>query len=388
MAEIEKMKIYEAVREVMKRREEPMTSKEAYKDIVNYKLFEFNTPNPVHIVNTQIRRHCKGIPERKSYSRVKYFKIVGHNKYYYLEIPEVIDGNKDREYWLPKINSSKPISLQEIKLSTDEFKKAVLKEWYLLEYKPATQKAKSDKHSLDTIYTSADILSDEFSDFLEISLITEVANSLDADFKIQEWLKRPNDEDIDEYYIDTEYYGNFQESIKDLKVLVRHSGDLKENLHKSLNRMLYANIITAMESYLSDAFINTVISNEKYIRRLVETTPDLRDRRLNLGEIFQRLDALNQEIQEYLTGKFVWHRLEKVTRMYQSTLEIVFPDKLDLLINAVINRHSLIHRNGKTIEGKSLVISNRDIAELLKEVESFVSIIDQQLKSKRKHYLD
>jgi restriction system protein len=73
------MRIYEAVREVMKRRGKPMTAKEAYGEIKKFDLYDFNTPNPVHIVNTQIRRHCKGIPDKKSYSRTKYFELVGKN---------------------------------------------------------------------------------------------------------------------------------------------------------------------------------------------------------------------------------------------------------------------------------------------------------------------
>jgi hypothetical protein len=147
--------------------------------------------------------------------------------------------------------------------------------------------------------------------------------------------------------------------------------------------MLYANIITSMESYLSDAFINTVTKNKKYIRNLVETTPELRDRRLNLGDIFKQLESLDQEVRHYLTSRFVWHRLEKVKTMYQYTLGINFPDQLDSLISAVLKRHSLVHRNGKTEEGDNLLIGEKDIKQLLAQVEPFIASIDEQLRSKK-----
>lgn len=69
--------------------------------------------------------------------------------------------------------------------------------------------------------------------------------------------------------------------------------------------------------------------------------------------------------------------------MYQYTLGINFPDQLDSLISAVLKRHSLVHRNGKTEEGDNLLIREKDIKQLLAQVEPFIASIDEQLRDKK-----
>lgn len=363
-----------------------MTAKEVYKDIEKFKLFEFDTPNPAHIVNTQIRRHCKGIPDKKSYARTKYFEIVGKNRYYFLEAPEKVD-KKDRlslrEYWIPEINSSKPISLQEIIIANQDFQRNALAYWFLSEFKPFEYKSREEyEDALENLYSPQDVLSDEFSDFIGSDFLYQVANEIEAKYNTDGWLKRPRDEDIDEYYIDTDFYNNFRLSTKNIKRLSMQASLYPSDLQQALYRMLYSNIITAMESYLSDAFINTVLSHDKYVRKFVETDPDLKDEMMKLGDIFKHLEGLSTKVKKHLTGKVVYHRLEKVEKMYRSTLKIAFPSSLDDIFRAVFKRHSLIHRNGKTEDGDELIISETDVQNLLKKVDSFVKEIDKQLRDK------
>jgi hypothetical protein len=75
------MTIIEAIKEVMRRKGYAMTTKEAYQQIIENELYKFKAADPVHIVNSQIRRYCKGIPEQKSYSTTKHFMLVGDNNY-------------------------------------------------------------------------------------------------------------------------------------------------------------------------------------------------------------------------------------------------------------------------------------------------------------------
>lgn len=377
------MKIYEAIIEVMRIKGKALSAKEAYKEIIKHGLYEFGAANPANVVNTLIKRHCKGIPQKKGYSKTKYFEARDGNKYYFLDSPEVIQRSREREYWLPKTNPSRSTTLQEIALSSNTQKKAILKEWFLSDYKPFPRTAKKQGINVDDIYNVIDVIGDEFSEILEPNFLAEVSDEIEHEFRSKQWLKRPNDEDIDDYYLDTDYYGNFKASVESIKLLNAQSNILRSDIQQSLNRMLYANIITAMESYLSDAFINTVTRNEKYVRNLVETTPELRDRRLNLGDIFKQLESLDQEVRHYLTSRFVWHRLERVKTMYQYTLGINFPDQLDSLISAVLKRHSLVHRNGKTEEGDNLLIREKDIKQLLAQVEPFIASIDEQLRDKK-----
>lgn len=258
------MKIIEAIKEVMKEKGQAMTAKEACQQIIRNNLYEFKAADPVHIVNTQIRRHCKGIPEKKSYSRTKHFIVVGGKKYYFIDPPETIHDFKKtaaKEYWLPDINSLKPVSIYEILRGDVEFKVRVLKEWFLSEYAPIKSDLSDYISILDGPYEVLDVLSDEFSEVLisEPHIISEVAKEIEIKFGCKEWSKIPKDEVVDDYFIEsfnTEFYENFKIAIKNIESLSQQSSFYKDELQQSLNRMLYGNIITAMESYLSAEVLN------------------------------------------------------------------------------------------------------------------------------------
>ena len=79
-----KITIIEAIKKVMQEKGAPMTTKEIYDRIISAELYIFHTDNPVHVIRSQIRRHCKGI-DFPSSSNVKQFELRGDNKYFYLE---------------------------------------------------------------------------------------------------------------------------------------------------------------------------------------------------------------------------------------------------------------------------------------------------------------
>ncbi|BDU68408.1 hypothetical protein GETHOR_05090 [Geothrix oryzae] len=74
------MTITEAIVEVMRAKASPMTAEEAYRAILEAKLYEFHADNPEHVVRSQIRRHCEGI-DFPSAATTKHFRLVGENRY-------------------------------------------------------------------------------------------------------------------------------------------------------------------------------------------------------------------------------------------------------------------------------------------------------------------
>src|SRR5262245_50710130 len=63
------------------------------------------------------------------------------------------------------------------------------------------------------------------------------------------------------------FYESFLQSLYEIEALAL-TPLLDEGLRKSLNRLLFLSIITATETYLSDAFINTVMNEDALIRKL------------------------------------------------------------------------------------------------------------------------
>lgn len=80
------MTIVEAIKEAMRVRGGPITIRETYDAIVAAGLYTFHAKHPVHVVATQIRRHCKGL-DSPSASDTKLFELRGDDKYYLLERP-------------------------------------------------------------------------------------------------------------------------------------------------------------------------------------------------------------------------------------------------------------------------------------------------------------
>lgn len=78
-----KRTIAQAISEVMQAEGKPMTVSEIYDAIIGSKLYSFKADEPVHVVRSQIRRHCLGVDFPTS-SKAKYFGIQ-NGKYFLLE---------------------------------------------------------------------------------------------------------------------------------------------------------------------------------------------------------------------------------------------------------------------------------------------------------------
>jgi len=185
--------------------------------------------------------------------------------------------------------------------------------------------------------------------------------------------------------VSASFYSNFSENIKNIRELNGFCDLTKENVKEHLRNMLFANVITSLETYLSDAFINTVKSNKDYLRKFVETFHNFRSEKFELTELFIYYDTIEDKATKAMLD-VIYHDLPKVKGMYSDTLGIEFPD-LSVIYRAVLKRHDFVHRNGKTKDGKKHELNSDDIVNLSKSTEDFVNNINNQikmLKSKQK----
>jgi hypothetical protein len=86
-----------------------------------------------------------------------------------------------------------------------------------------------------------------------------------------------------------------------------------ERLAQSFTRILFASVITSMETYLADTFLFFSLNNPALLRRCVEQIPDLKERKLDLGTIFGRYESIGQEVrvsppQQQGSAASRWHR--------------------------------------------------------------------------------
>ncbi|MGE8019349.1 HEPN domain-containing protein [Peribacillus frigoritolerans] len=178
-----------------------------------------------------------------------------------------------------------------------------------------------------------------------------------------------------------EYYNFFEDNIESLELLL--TTQIHQEKQKQLfNNMIYANIITALETYLSDAFINTVISQKNYIKRFIKTFKDYKHIKFEYSSIFESYEEIEATVTKTLLD-VIYHNIFKVKGMFKDTLEVDFPKDLTTLAKAISVRHDIVHRNGKDKTGKIHTISVDEIESLISNVKDFVKHINTQLISIR-----
>jgi uncharacterized protein (TIGR02646 family) len=161
-----------------------------------------------------------------------------------------------------------------------------------------------------------------------------------------------------------DFYQKFTDSISNIKAISAATDMIAGSLYQPISYMLYANVITCLETYLSDAFINTVKNNKVFMRQFVETFHGFKNVKLNLAEVFARYESIEKDAISAMAD-VIYHDLAKVSGMYQDTLEIDFPKDLGFLYKAVLIRHDIVHRNGKDKNGKFHSISAEEVEKLI-----------------------
>ncbi len=227
-------------------------------------------------------------------------------------------------------------------------------------------------------YDAREELRDEFEGIILDEVIENLADHLDDESA--EWAPVASADDYDHNLLNvvrsnSNALTTLNESLDTVRHLARHDD---KTLADIVNRLLYANVITALETYLSDSFINRVLNDSQLLRRFIEVTPYFRNHPLHYSDVFRAVDEAGDKAQGYLLD-IVWHNLTKVQAMYRDTLAVDFRSKLPDVAKALPKRHAIVHRNGKGKDGVVVEVSSDELIELVSAVEAFVLDIDRQL---------
>ncbi|MCG6133900.1 MAG: hypothetical protein MET45_04455 [Nostoc sp. LLA-1] len=198
--------------------------------------------------------------------------------------------------------------------------------------------------------------------------VIEISDSYDEEYELNAILSN------------TDFYGKFREDISNLRYL--NNLDIPiEAILKILKRQIYIGAITCLETYLLDAFFNTIMTNKDlYIRKFVETFKVFEDRKISKSCVFEYVNnkAETEVINEI--KEIIYHNLSKVSNMYKETFVINFPN-FGEIARAINIRHDLVHRNGKTKDDKLHDIDKKHINDLLDKIEKFVDKIQIELNN-------
>lgn len=195
---------------------------------------------------------------------------------------------------------------------------------------------------------------------------------------------QPSELNISDYYqrefesisVNNHHFDKFSKEIKNLKDLSETKLNDKK-LVPILYRQIFVGVIATLEAFLSEVFINLTMNDPKHFQNFIETHPDFRKRKFELKDIFQEKEKIKQTAKKVMLDT-IYHNLPVVKEMYSATFKISFPE-FSKIYEYVIMRHDLVHRNGKTKEGATVVTDQSAINELISTVSLFVEELSQEL---------
>jgi len=148
----------------------------------------------------------------------------------------------------------------------------------------------------------------------------------------------------------------FMDSFRETgEILIAHGG---EDGGQLINRMVFAQQVSALEAYLGDTLIKGVQAKPDALTRLVAADKDLNAEKFTLADIAGNPGLLGEKVAAYLRT-ILYHNLAKVDFLYRTALNVrVLGDKADngLLLQAIKHRHDCVHRNGMDKDGNRLTV--------------------------------
>ena len=141
-----------------------------------------------------------------------------------------------------------------------------------------------------------------------------------------------------------------------------------------------------METYLSDAFINTVFKSKENLKKFYKTFDGFKNDKIHVSTIYDFVSNAENNAKKALLD-VTYHNLAKVSKMYEDTFGIIFPESSDIY-KAIANRHDFVHRNGKDKEGCEVFLTFSMIVELVDKIKLFISMIDIEIRQKQSHELE
>jgi len=233
----------------------------------------------------------------------------------------------EREFELPKGGS---ITVSNLQRAEHDTQIAVMRHWFYANYEDPVENTpyESAEGGYQYIwggpYDPREELEGEFGGIVSDEVIEELAEKLSA---ITPYWSGNSDADdssrqFDEYLFrlsadSSAHAGAFTNSTLNIKRLLGATIGAADR--QLFLRLLYANVITTLETYLSDKFISSISADRTLLRKLVETTPDFQSRKISLSDVFKASEEINQQVKTYLS-EVVWHRLDRLIPMFRDTL--------------------------------------------------------------------
>ena len=144
--------------------------------------------------------------------------------------------------------------------------------------------------------------------------------------------------------------------------------------------LLFVNIIIALETYLGDAFAALLFSRRDFFERFVHNNGKFQAQEMRLNQLFKRLATIDAEVKTLVSNN-TWHNLIETAKWYKQAFGVKLPEPTAVIRAAIPQRHDIVHRNGKSLDGLVGSWGVEEIKALHKDVLEYVTEIEGLLKT-------
>lgn len=177
------------------------------------------------------------------------------------------------------------------------------------------------------------------------------------------------------------YFSIFNEAIWNIEKLLKLQID--KSLEQSYMNMLYASMITILETYLYDALKFHIFNqpNDGFLRKFIEQYEQYQEEQFYYKKLYELYEHREDKVSETIDA-ISYHRLNDISSLYRSIFWIEFNKKsMSEILKAIYKRHDLVHRNGKKKNWQSHNITKEDVEALMTLIKEFVEWIESGIQT-------
>lgn len=296
-----------------------------------------------------------------------------------------------------KVNGKK-VPLKSLKYISKQNQLEVMRDWFFANFEDPANSCPYDgreggyAYIYGGPYDASEELQEMFEQYVKLEYIEELVDELNME--CDNW--SGNSDNVDDWYDDDIYdavtsssqpYIKFIDNIDKIKSLANNKNEQQQKDH--LLSLLYTNVITALETFYVELFINSIEKDDIYIACCIEKgkTEFRVSKEIAAlpfkGESIERIrEELIKSIKEHLISAS-WHSTKKIIDRYMATFNISVQKNwpIDAIESATLNRNHLIHRGGKDKEGNPVVITPQTLEALIENALFLANVLYSSLNA-------
>lgn len=270
---------------------------------------------------------------------------------------------------------------QWLRTASEEHKLVAMREWFLARYCDPAHETPYNGREGGYLYIHGgpynpdDELSTRFSGIVEDELVNQVASELVMDVG-DEWapIQTGAPHEFDERF-DLESVAP-AEPLKRLTARIAELRDLSAlqtdpHAQELVFRLCYSQLISVLESFLWETAQHWIEAREDVLQRCIERLPEFKETTIALSAVFEHHSKIKETMKGYLQN-LVWHRWDKVGRLYREGLDIRLPS-VKPFEEPLVLRHHIVHRSGTDMNGVPLQIGENELRELAGAIVAFAT---------------